>query len=267
MKSIFEFRSYKAYLKDSFGGLKRKTGHRAAAARHMGCQTAYLSQVLNGSANLSLEQAYALNGFLAHDADESDCLLLLLQKERAGTEDLRDYFQTKLNDLIERRLTIKNRIQAQEGLSPADQTVFYSKWYYGAIHVLLSITTLQTKAALAEHLRLPLATISDALEFLESRGLAVQKSGRFEIGPRHMHLSKDSPHIVKHHTNWRTRAVTSLDAPKPGDMHYSVAMTLSKDDAIKLKAALLKVIDENLELAASSEPETAFAYAIDLFEI
>jgi uncharacterized protein (TIGR02147 family) len=264
---VYEYTSYKPYLSHSFGGSRKKTGRRAAAARQMGCQTTYLSQVLHGKANLSLEQGYALNSFLGHDTDESEYLLLLIQKERAGTPELREYFVTKLKKLIERKLTLRNRIQAKAEISPLDQAKFYSHWYFAAIHVLLSIPALHTKSALVEHLNLPLERITEALEFLQTCGLVVSEGSRYQIGPRHMHLSKDSPNVIKHHANWRMRAIQSLDQTHSGDLHYSVVVSLSREDVIKIKSRLLQVIDEHLELVAPSKEEVAYAYTIDFFEV
>jgi len=108
-KSIFDYRHYKPYIRLRLGGERKKTGMRAEAARAMSCQTAYLSQILNGTANLSLEQAHALGGFLNHDHDEQEYFWLLIQKERAGTKEFAAFIEDKLNLMIEARLTIKSR--------------------------------------------------------------------------------------------------------------------------------------------------------------
>lgn len=266
MKNIFDFKHYKSYLESALGAGKKKTGRRAEAARAMKCQTAYLSQVMNGHANLSLEQAFSLNEFLRHNADEAEYFLLLVQKERAGTKELERYFQEKLNAISEKRLMIKNRVQAQEGLSPVEQTVYYSRWYYTCIDVMLSIPELQTKGALIERLGLPAKTVNEVLDFLVTHGLAIRDGERFKIGPQHLHLPHDSPHIQKHHTNWRLQALNSLDQPKPDDLHYSVVVTLSKADAVKVKERILEMIQDNMKIISDSKEETAFALTIDFFE-
>jgi uncharacterized protein (TIGR02147 family) len=266
-KSLFKFMSYKAYLRNAFGGSQARTGIRKKAAAWMKCQTAYLSQVLNGSANLSLEQADLLSEFLGHDGEEREFFLLLVQYERAGTKSLENFFQLKINQHLERRQTIRHRIQSEEGLSVVDQAVYYSKWYYSCIHVLISIPELQTKAALAKALNLPLPTISEVLEFLETRGLAVFENGHFRIGPRHLHLAHDSPHITKHHSNWRGRAMASLDVPQENDLHYSVVVTLSQDDVLKIKAKVVDLIQESMAIVRDSKEESAYGFTLDWFNI
>ena len=267
MKIIFEFKDYKTYLEEVLGHKGRKTGKRAEAARFMGCQTAYLSQVMNGDAHLSLEQAFSLNDFLGHDSEQADFFLLLVQKARAGTKPLRQHFEAKIQWVHDQRSQIKNRLQAEEGLPLIDQTLYYSRWYYACLHVMISIPSLQTLQALASHLTLPTATISEALDFLVSRGLADYKNGRYSVGSRHLHLPHDSPLIAKHHMNWRTQSLVSLDSPRKNDLHYSMVGTLSREDAIKIRERMVELIEGNQKIFAPSKEEATFVTTIDFFEI
>ena len=63
-KSSFSFKDYKALLHWRIETSPRRgRGVRAALAQAMKVQSAYLSRVLNGDADLSLEQADAANTF------------------------------------------------------------------------------------------------------------------------------------------------------------------------------------------------------------
>lgn len=132
---------------------------------------------------------------------------------------------------------------------------------------MVSIATLNTKAALVQHLQLPAEIISEAIDFLESRGLLVGQGGRYRIGPRHLHLANHSPYINKHHTNWRLRALHAMDTPQHNDLHYSVVVTLSKDDVIKLKSNIVDMIQENMKVVKDSKEECTLAVGIDFFQI
>ncbi|MFH7483927.1 hypothetical protein, partial [Salmonella sp. 2019-SM259] len=79
MKSVFEFVDYKSYLTQRFGGARRRTGARSQAAKAIGCHSTFLSHVLQGKADLSLEQAEKLNDFLGHSEQEAHFFFLLLQ--------------------------------------------------------------------------------------------------------------------------------------------------------------------------------------------
>lgn len=266
-KTVFECKTYKTYLFHSLGGYRARTGLRTKAAEYIRCQTAYLSKVLNEDADLSLEQALLMSEFLGHDSEENDFFLLLVQKARAGSSKLTAYYEKKIQFHLEQRLNIRNRLKTQDSLSTDDQAIYYSKWYYSCLHVMVSIPSLNTKIALIDHLKLPPELVSEALDFLESRGLIVSQGGRYQIGPRHLHLASNSPYINKHHANWRSRALHSMDVPQANDLHYSVVVTLSKDDIVKLKSNIVDLIQENMKVIKDSKEETTLAIGIDFFQI
>jgi len=266
-KNLFSFATYKAFMRATFDQKGARSGFRKAAAAAMGCQTSYLSKVLNENAQLSLEQGVLLTEFLGLDELESDFFLLLLQKDRAGSRKLEFHFQKKIADTLERRSHIKNRIQTEAQLSTEEQTIYYSNWYYSCIHVMLSIPNLRTKAALVEILGLAPETVGRVLSFLEQTGLAVRNGNEYFIGPRHIHLGHDSPHIYKHHFNWRIKAMQSLDHVKSDDLHYSVVVTLSQEDLPKIRQKLLDVIQENMKVIKDSKEDQAAALCIDWFMI
>lgn len=266
-KNVFEYSSYKSYLVQRLGGTGSRNGLRKKAASHMGCQTTYLSKVLNEAAHLSLEQAYLMNEFLGHNNEECDFFILLVQKGRSGSRKLSDYFELKIQEQIKHRTSIRNRLKLSDSLTSEDQTIYYSKWYYACIHVLVSIPQLNTKSSIMEHLKLPSSVITEALDFLETRGLLIKHNERYEIGPRHLHLAQESPHINKHHTNWRNKALSSLDIPQKNDLHYSVVVTLSQDDLVKIRSRILDLIQENMQIIKDSKEECSVAICMDYFQI
>ncbi|MGK5081863.1 DUF4423 domain-containing protein [Bdellovibrionota bacterium FG-1] len=191
--------------------------------------------------------------------------LQLIQLARAGTPTLRQLTEDQIDQSIESHLNLKNRPDFKRTLSIQDQGVYYSAWYYPAIHVVLSMKQLQTKKALAQYFGLSIKTVSDVLLFLTSVGLALEKQGQYEVGSVSIHLGKDSPMISKHHTNWRVRAITSLEAQKPEDLHYSSAVTISKGDETKVKSILVRAIEEVRAVVKASPEEGAHCYTVDFF--
>jgi uncharacterized protein (TIGR02147 family) len=266
-KNIFEYFRYKNYLSDRLGGTKARNGLRKKAADFIQCHTAYLSAVLNSNAQLSVEQAFRFNEFLGHDEDEKDFFLLLVQQEKAGTKELQKYFQTQMDKIHQKRNSLRGRLQSQDSISSEDKAIYYSKWYYSCLHVMISIPELQTREALSQYLKIPPSVISEALDFLETRGLAIVKNGRYEIGPRHLHLPHDSPLIGKHHTNWRNRAINALDIQGANDLHYSVVATLSAEDAVLLRKHMMDMIQNNMKIIRDSKEEQTFAFTLDFFKI
>ncbi len=264
---VFEHRTYVPYLESRLGPASRRTGLRTAASSAAGVNPAYLSRVLKRQADFSLEQADRLSDFLGHGEDERQYFLLLVQKERAGSLKLKSYFERQLENERRKRLEIKNRVKHPEGLTKEDEARYYSHWHYSAIHVLVSIPTLQTAKSLSEALALPRQKISEILEFLARTGLVEEKDGRFRVGAAHIHLGNDSTHIARHHANWRMKAMQAIDAGGADNLHYSAVLTLSHDDAARIKENLLRTLEDTLKIMRSSPEEEAFAYNFDFFKV
>ena len=267
-KTLFDYDHYKAFLRDRAGPKTRRSGLKAKIAQALRCQPTYVSQVLHGSAQLSLEQADQLNRFFGHSEDESEYLLLLVQRERAGTPSLERFFAAKISELKSRRLVLTARLGTGQTLSKEDQSRYYSSWHYAAIHVALSIPSLRSPSALAEHFKIPLKKVTTVLEFLVQIGLASpQGGGDFGTGPSAVRLGNDSPNILRHHANWRQQAIDSLDREELSELHYSGVLTLSQKDAGRLKDRMLERLKEDLEIVKASPEEELFCYCIDFFQL
>jgi len=267
--SVFEYRDYKKYVTDTLENRSETSrGERSRLAEALQCHTAYVSQVLNGSPHFSLEQADRINQFFGHNKEQSLYFLLIVQHSRAGTASLKKVFDDQIQNIIERQYNLKNRLEFKKTLSVADQALFYSSWHYGAIHVLVSVPGCHTERGISDYLGLPIERVSEILSFLSSIGLVKKESGgRYEIGTTHIHLGADSPNIAKHHSNWRIRGIQSLDQPLPNDLHYSSVVTVSEEDAPKIRACLVKAIEEIRKTIKGSKDEGAYCYLIDFFNL
>lgn len=266
--SIFDYTSYKDYLNESLDQLNEtRSGQRSRLARALPCHSAYISQVLNGAANFSLEQAEKINVFLSHSDDESSYFLNLIQYERAGTESLRLFFKKQLTVIVERRLDLKTRLTFEKSLLPEMQSIYYSSWHYAAVHVLSSIPELNTREKLAHFLKLPATRIAHVLEFLCRTGLLKESRGHYAIGTAAIHLGKESPHIARHHANWRLRAVDAIEnAPSTG-LHYSSVATMSVNDSVKVRKIFVEAIEKVRKIIKASKDETGYCYNIDFFPL
>ena len=267
-QSLFQFQDYKEYLghwikSQPSGG----HGTRRKMATAIQCQTAFISQVLNGPAHFSLEQADKLNSLLGHSKDETRFFLLLVQYTRAGTESLREHFRQQLLELAAKRHVLKDRLAATHELSKEDHNIFFSSWSYSAVHVLLSIPGHQTRTALAQALRLPPKKIGEILEFFISKGLAIQEGEKYRVGKMHLHLGNDSSMIVKHHLNWRLKAMEAIEQEEKEEMHYSSILSLSKEDVTKIKNILADNLSQVRKVVDQSKEEEAFSLCLDFFKV
>lgn len=265
--SVFEFDDYKAYLGQIFPTQGEGRGKRSKLALALRCQTAFVSQVLNGHVHFSLEAAVQLNEFLGHSEAESHFFMLLVQQGRAGSPTLAAYFARQIGQVREKRQEVRERIQVQATLSHEGQMTYYSAWYYAAIHVMLSIPEFGDKEKIAHYLRLPLARVTEVLEFLAANGLATSDGARFRIGSARIHLGRESPMLAKHHVNWRTRVLQSIDQAKPEDLHYSSVLTLSAKDAPRIRSILLQALETCEPVVTASPEEGVYCMAVDFFGV
>ena len=266
--SLFEYRSYKTYLNDWIlaqpqGG----RGEKSRLAKALQCHPAYISLVLKGDSDFSLEQGEKVSEFLHHAEEETHYFLLLLQSERAGTRKLKAYFQKQIEQTIQQHLDLKRRLKTKQALGIKEQMIYYSAWYYSAIDAALSVPGLRTKEALQAYLGLPISVISKVLNFLLSVGLAEESAGRYQSTIISFHLGADSPMAMRSHANWRMRAVVSLDTARPEDLHYSSVVSVSAKDAEIIRERLVRAIEEIRNIVRTSTDEEVFCYNFDLFSL
>ena len=263
--SVFDEGDYKKYALRKLRDEGR--GARSRLSKVARCHLAYISQVLEGNAHFTLEQAMAVNSYFGHPIDEADYFLLLVHRARAGTQELKDYYSAKIQNIVDRRMQIRSRIKAKHTLTLEEEVRYYSSWQYVALFVLISIPQFQTKDALARRLGLSRERISECLEYLVSIGIVKESKGRYALGETRIHLPAQSPLISKHHTNWRMKAITALDQPRPENLHFSTAYSLSRSDVAKIRAMLLKFVEEADPVIMASPEEVAYCLAFDFFEI
>ena len=266
-KNLFEYTDYRAYLIDALPTHGDARGARTKLALELGVQKGFISSILHGNAELSLEQAYRTSLFLSHTEEERDFYLLLVQKDRAGSKDLQAHFEKKIKTISNKRREIKERIQVKASLSESDQLTYYSSWHYTAIHMCLRVPNTQSLHSIANYLNLPARRVSEVLEFFVKTGMAEQKGETFLVGPTRIHLASDSPLVSKHHTNWRMQAISALDRKNKNDLHYSAIYSISPSAAEKIREKLLNLIQELEPVIRDAKDEGVYTLCFDLFNL
>jgi uncharacterized protein (TIGR02147 family) len=265
-KSIYDYQDYKRYLLAWIESRpKGGRGQRSQLAEAVGCQVAYISQILNGHLHLSVEQGVRVNKFLVHTKDEGNFFLLLVQLGRAGDRDTRAHFQELLEAELAKRLVLTRRLGMAQGITAEDQVTYYSAWYYSAVHILVTIPAFQSMAAIAAKLGMNKERVAEVLEFLVRTGLVLRKGDQFVPGPSQIHLDQNSKLTARSHGNWRVRVLGALDSPKETDVHYTGVFSLSAADALKLKALVLKQVEEVIGLVKPSQEEQLAIFCVDFF--
>jgi uncharacterized protein (TIGR02147 family) len=267
--NLFIFDKIAPFLRDYMARLpKRGRGESTRMARALGISTTLMSQILSGERYLTGEQTFRLARYLGLSDLESDYLSFLVQLERAGSSEFREYWKTKLNEVREKSLKLVNRVKVDKSLSEDEKTVFYSSSIYSCIHVYTSThASGRTFNEIMERFELPRARLSEILRFLVEAGLCVERDGRYQMGTQKTHLEQGSPHLVRHHTNWRIHAARRSEELTPQELMYTAQVSLSRKDFDLIREKMVGFIKEFLATVHGSPAEDIAAFNFDFFWI
>ena len=263
--SIYDFTRYQDYLRLRLATKGESRGLRRKLADATGTRPAFISRVLSENVHFALEHAPAINEFLNHTEEEAHFFNLLLLKGRSGNRELEKYFGDQISKILEKRAVFIERVKAGDAVSASEQALYYSKWYYLAIHVLVVLPQFRTRETIARRLGLSATTVSKALEDLIRMGLIQAKGTQFQTGRKRIYLAKDSPWISNLHTHFRQRAMSRIADPSPEDLHFSAAMSISREVFEEYRKRLLDLLSEFDARIQDSPEEEMFAVNVDLF--
>lgn len=265
---LYDFLSYKKYL--NYYGEKRwpkKRGFRSALAREISCQPSYMTAVLDGNSDLSLEQAEAANLFLHHSQTEAEYFLTLVDYERAGTPALRARIRRRMEKQQSEQSNLSLRLQHQDVLPEEAKSRFFSSWTYATILTCLDVPRLRRPDQIARALGLSQALVMENLDFLESTGLVERKADQYRTGKIDIHLDKKSPLILQHHSGFRARALHNIHDAKETDFHYSLVCSVSHEDAQKIFQRVVNEMSEIQKIRVPSKPETVYGLNLDFYKL
>lgn len=263
---VFAFKDYKAYIKAQIASHETSWGLLTRLAKAAGCQRPYLSRVLAGEAHLTAAQVFGLANFWNLPEEEREYFLGLLELEKSGSAAYREYWKKKLSEAKSRHENISQLVNRKIATETEKDLLYYSAWYWTAIHILVSIPEFRSETKIAEKLNLPASQIREILMKLESWG-AVQRDGRgWAFKAREQHIPKDSPLVSFHHNNWRQQAILSSQKARLEAVHYTVVQSVSRQDFEKIKQMILQLIQKTAEIAGPSKEEQLMCLTCDFFE-
>ena len=262
-KSVFEFDSYKpvmvAYLKKRRGALSR-------AAEAMNCQRSYLSRVMNSKMHLTPDQAFILGQHLQLLDDEKKYFQLLVEYDRAADRNYRQFVAAEIKSLKQKHESLSEIIKKPQTIE-ASEAVYFSAWYWTALHFLTSSPEFQTPKDLAKKLELPITFVHSCLDQLNSWGFVKHQNGRYEFAKGEFHLPKGSPFVHMHHQNWRARAILDSQLPTNENIHFTNFQVASRGDIEKIKSLALEFIRNCNQRLGPSKSEDGVAITLDIFKI
>lgn len=267
--SIFSFKDYKEYTRQSVQSLaKRGRGEFAKMAAHLRMHPTRLSRIFKGPLQLSPEQACSLCSYWGLSPLESDFFMTMVARSRAGTKELEAILDRQLQQLRDRSKQIVHRVAREKILTSEEKAIFYSAWYYSAIRLAASIEGLQDATTLATFFRMERSKVQEVLNFLLDTGLCIEKDGKIQMGPKTTHLEQSSPLILKHHGNWRLKALTRHEALSGDELAFTSPVSLRKEDFDEIREQLTQVVEKFLKkVTASDPPDTLACLNIDWFKV
>lgn len=237
-------------------------------AQALRMHTTRVSQIFNGDMNLTVEQAADLCRYWGLAQSEAEFFLLLVQLERAGSQEARAIYKRQIDSTRARSKDLRERVSIERALSESERAIFYSSWFYSAARLLTSIEEFQTLDAISERLQQPRDRMREVLDFLVSTGLCIEEDGRYSMGPKTTHVEASSPLSLRHHSNWRLRAIQRQEKIGQNELTYTCPVSINRKDQAKLRELLIQTIQDFLKTVTESEPpEMVACLLIDWFEI
>ncbi len=262
---ILNYSHYRDFLKHYISQLPKKgRGEISKIAQALSVSPTLISQVLTGDKQLSPEQCFKLSEYLGLSPLEADYFLILLQEDRAGTKELKEYYQRKAAALKVEGLKISNRVIAKKNLSEEEKSIFYSSALFSAIRLYTS--TLDDGKNLDEistRFDLSRSKATNFLQFLTESGLVIEGNGKYKMGPQSTHLESTSRHLHKHHSNWRLRSTQYSENLTEMELMYTAPVSISKKDFEILREEMVDFIKKFLKRVHSSPAEEIACFNLD----
>jgi len=263
--SVFEFKNYREFLKTWLNSHDSPRGKQAQLASAAGVSSTLMSLILKEDKHLTLEQASDLCDYFLFSDREADYFLTIVSLGRAGSPSLKKKLLAKILDLQKQSQKLSHRIKRDVELTDSVKATYYSSWLPTAIMNLVAIDKFRDAKTIADHLRLPIERVTQAISFLREHQLILDQGGHYTYGTAHTHIGSESPFVNKHHQNWRMRGLIHMEERREQDLFYTCPMSLSTEAAEQVRNMLPTFIETVLEVVRPSPSERVACLNIDWF--
>jgi uncharacterized protein (TIGR02147 family) len=226
-----------------------------------------VSQIFKADKHLSLEMAVELSEYLGLNADETAFFFLLIEYQKAGSHKLKKTLQRRVKETQKKFQEMDQRLKAQPTLSTEVLNEFYSNWAYAGIWNLLALNQFHSSEMIASRLNLPPAAVKRVIDFLLHEGMAEFESGKLNVKSANIHIGRNSPFTVRHHTNWRLRSIEQLTQQQRNtDLFFSGPLSLSQELADQIREELPAFIEKLVQRIVPSKSEVVRCLVLDWFD-
>lgn len=264
--NIFEYLDYKKWLQEWLNEEGRGSVSRLADA--IECQRSYISQVINTHVHLTLDQAFKIGKIALENSIERKFLSLLVELGRAGDQQYKTHLLGQLDAIRNEASRLENIVGRNQQLEAESAAIYYSAWYFSAIHIATSLEPPLSEELIATGLNLDVILVKSVLRSLEQYGLVTHNGKHYRFRTGGHHLQAESPHLAHFHQMWRQKSVSNFVENKtsPG-ARYTLVQSISKKDFIAFESELRELIKKFEQMATPSTPEVVINFNLDFTKV
>lgn len=267
MVNVFEFQNYGEFLKALVKNREARGLTQSELAKAMGCQAAYLSQVLKDKAELTEDHGIRLCHFLEFSGTEIEYFLVILRLARAASPSLRTYLENIRIHLLELRGELEGRISSVKKKEVNEATIYYcSSWIPAVLHSATSCEAYQTSSSLSQRFHLEKSTVEFHLQLLEKFKFVRFEKGKWIFQGGSIHFPKASPIDQSFQINRRLHALNSISQRKPDHIHFATILPIDAITAKELREQLLSLIETVLRKSSRAPSEEIYSMNLDFYK-
>jgi hypothetical protein len=266
---LYRCRSYQEFMSSTLVDAdgKRIRGAVSEMANHIKCHSTFISQVIKGKADLSVDQIYLLASFCDLSESEVEYLINLYQMNRAGSHTTKKYFETRLKTLQDKSLNIKERLKREFVLAEEFHAQYLSSWLPQALHLFCQLPRQRDTASIAQYFRLPAADVLQTLQRLKEWGLIEEMNGEYLSIVSNLHFEGERPLTNLMHMSWRSKVLSSLqETPKSENVHFSSCFAVTTEAALEVRCFLIDTIERVAKIVDASEAREVHGLCMDFFK-
>ncbi len=265
---IFEYNSYKKFVVDLVSEMPRQGyGQYKKIAEKLGVASVNVSQVFKGDRDLQPEHIIPICDYLNLTEDDRNYFLLLVLHSRAGTFDLKNYYEQQMKSLRQKVLDTNKVIVNSKELEEQFKVKYYSHWLYAATRLLTYLPGKHSIESMANYFKIPISVMREAVDFLvNTRMIEFNKNSGYSCIPVNLSLDKDSPLKKTRHTSWRLKGIDHMNTHDPDSFFYTLNMSTSETLIEELKADLIELTKKYSQKIEGEKDETLACFNIDLFK-
>ena len=236
-------------------------------AKHLGCQSAYLYQILKGKGDLTDDQAFKVTTFLGFNKAEQNFFLLNVRLAKAGSLELRNFLTEEISKILQEEQDLKNK--ADSVLAEKNEDVwnyYFSGSLPSLIHIMTSSNAFRTSENIAKYLQISNKLANDHLKSLNEFGFVISKAGKWYHASPSIHIPKQSHHNINLQAMRRSQVLDSIFKANSDSIHFSSLFTIDKHSLESLRLMISEFIQNAQKAIHRGGTDELHIMCLDFFE-